>query len=97
MQVFEKNLNASLEKNFDAMYEYDNYNAIGSWTYKVRLHHITKGGWPTLSKVELEESPQHGDLQQLVPRHELGISFVSSMQEEEVEDEGLKKNKTQVG
>ena len=70
---------------------------VGSWTYKVRLHHITKGGQPTLSKVELEESPQHGDFQHLVPRHESGISFVSSMQEEEVEDGGLKEKKTQVG
>ena len=79
------------------MNEYDNYNTIGSWTYKIRLHHITKGGQPTLSKVELEESSQHGGFQQLVPRHKLGIFLVSSMQEEEVEDGGLKEKKTQVG
>ena len=52
----------------------------------LRLHHIIKGGQSTLSKVELEESPQHGDFQQLVPRRELGNSLFSSMQEEEVED-----------
>ena len=70
---------------------------VGLWTYKVRFHHITKWGQPTLSKVKLDESPQHGDFQQLVPRYELWISFVSSMQEEEVEDGGLKEKKTQVG
>ena len=56
----------------------------------LRLHHIIKGGQSILSKVELEESPQHNDFQQLVPRHELGNSLVSSMQEEEVGDGGLK-------
>ena len=56
----------------------------------LRLHHIIKGGQPTLSKVELEESPRHDDFQQLVPRYELGISLISSMQEEEGEDRGLK-------